>query len=72
VIKAQYFDPKDKLLKTTLFEDIRQVDGIWTRHRLVCDNHLSGHRSVFDFSNVDYQAEVSDGLFTKQRLRRGL
>ncbi len=72
VIKSEYLDPKGVPLKTTEISDIRLVDGIWTRHRLLCKNRISGHQSLFVFSDVDYRTELNDNLFTQQRLRRGL
>ncbi|WP_430461034.1 outer membrane lipoprotein-sorting protein [Thalassolituus sp. LLYu03] len=72
VIKSDYRDPKGVALKTTEISDIRMVDGIWTRHRLLCKNHISGHQSLFVFSGVDYRNTLNDNLFTQQSLRRGL
>jgi len=59
-------------LKTVQVTDIRMIDGIWTRHQLLAENHISGHRSLFIFSAVDYQQDVADHLFTQNTLRRGL
>ena len=72
VIKSEYLDPKGVPLKTTEISDIRLVDGIWTRHRLLCKNRINGHQSLFVFSDVDYRTELDDNLFTQQSLRRGL
>ncbi|WP_286716049.1 outer membrane lipoprotein-sorting protein [Thalassolituus sp. UBA2009] len=72
VVKSDYLDIKQMPLKTISVTDIRQVDGIWTRHQLLAENHLSGHRSLFIFSAVDYQQQVADHLFTQNTLRRGL
>ena len=71
IVKAEYWDIKGKLLKTLVAEDIRQVDGIWTRHGLTIDNHKTGHRTIFTFSEVDYRTEVKDDVFTKRALSRG-
>lgn len=72
IVKTEYWDPKGKPLKTYLVSDIRMVDGVWTRHKFEVDNHLTGHRSLFLFSNVDYRSPVPDRLFTKSSLVRGL
>lgn len=71
VIKADYWDPKDKPLKSLTVKDIRQVDGIWTRHELVMVNHKTGHQTRFVFSEVDYQSPVADSLFTQRAIARG-
>lgn len=71
VVKARYWDVKMNDLKTLNISDIRQVDGIWTRHHMEIDNHKTGHYTEFVFSGVDYQAPVSDKVFTRQSLTRG-
>ncbi len=71
IIKANYWDVKGRLLKTLIADDIRTVDGIITRHKLAVDNHKTGHRSEFTFSDVDYQKEVKDSLFSQRAMKRG-
>ena len=68
--QSQYWDPKGKLLKTLVITDIKAVDGILTRHKMVVDNHKTGHHSEFLFSEVDYQTPVKDSLFTKRAMRQ--
>ena len=71
IIKAMYWDPKGKLLKTLVVSDIREVDGIITRHKMSVDNHKTGHHTDFVFSNLDYKAAVKDSLFTKRSMKQG-
>jgi hypothetical protein len=71
VVRAEFWDPKDKPLKSLVISDIRQVDGIWTRHQLEVTNHQTGHLSRFTFSEVDYQSEVRDSMFSRRTLSRG-
>ena len=72
VRRARFWDTRGKPLKTAYFRDIRQVQGIWTQHRIEVENHKTGHKTLFLFSDVDYQQGVSDELFTREALRRGL
>lgn len=72
VVKNESWDPKGKRLKTYTASDIRQVDGIWTRHQLDIENHLTGHHTRFLFSDVDYQTDVPDRFFTSRALVKGL
>ncbi len=69
---ADYWDIRGAHLKTVAVTDIQQVQGIWTQLRVEVDNHRRGHRSVFVFSDVDYESGLDDDLFTEQMLRRGL
>lgn len=71
IVKADYWDLKEKYLKTLLVDDIRKVDDIWTRHKMTVNNHKTGHSTVFDFSEVDYKTPVKDSVFTKRALSKG-
>lgn len=71
IVKADYWDPRGKHLKSLQNDDIRLVDGIWTRHKIEVVNHKTGHTTRFEFSDVDYKASVKDGLFRKNALARG-
>jgi outer membrane lipoprotein-sorting protein len=71
IIKANYWDPKGKLLKTLVNEDIRPIDGILTRHKLTLDNHKTGHQTTLTFSKVDYKKSVKDSLFSKRAMKQG-
>tara|TARA_R110002167_G_scaffold23131_8_gene82460 strand:+ start:396 stop:3641 length:3246 start_codon:yes stop_codon:yes gene_type:complete len=72
VIKAEYWDTNLNPLKTLNIDDIRRVDGIWTRHRMQIDNHKTGHHTEFVFSEVDYDKPLSDNIFARQALTRGV
>jgi len=72
VRKSKFWDIQGNLLKTTNIKDIRQIQGIWTVHRMEVVNHKTSHKTNFTFSNVNYETEVSDDSFTERSLRRGL
>jgi predicted RND superfamily exporter protein len=71
IIKADYWNQKGKLLKTLVNADIRAIDGILTRHKLTIDNHKTGHKTIFKFSEVDYLSPVKDSLFSKRAMKQG-
>lgn len=71
IVKANYWNTKDKLLKTLNISEIREVDNLITRHKMTLDNHKTGHRTEFIFSNVDYEAKVKDSLFSKRAMKQG-
>ena len=72
VLKSEIWDLQGQKLKTIHTRDIRQVQGIWTSHLLEAENHKTGHKTTFVMSEVDYLAELSDELFTRSALKRGL
>jgi len=69
--RSEYWDPRGKPLKTVHASEIRQVDGIWTAHRLEAESQATGHRTVFTSTAVSYSSPVEDDLFTERALRRG-
>ena len=71
IMKAQYSDTHFNPLKTLELDDIRQVDGVWTRHYLKIKNHKTGHTTQWRISEVDYVSPISDSLFNRNSLKRG-
>lgn len=71
VRRSEFWDERGRRLKTTSVRDVRRVDGIWTPHVIEARNHQTGHRTVFTFSEVDYEAPVPEDLFTERSLRTG-
>jgi len=69
---AEFWDLRGEHLKTLTVEDIKQVDGFWTRGRLIMTNHQTGHSTEIEFSQIDYLSSVDDRVFTQQALKRGL
>ncbi len=68
---VEYWTPGGQRLKTARLDQIRRVQGIWTPHLVEVQNHRSGHATRFRFSEVDYETEVPEDLFTERALRRG-
>ncbi len=71
VTQVEFWDIKGRPLKHLVATDIRQVGGVWTRHRLDLENFQSGHRTRLVFSEVDYTTDISDNSFARQALSRG-
>ncbi|MCP5162051.1 MAG: outer membrane lipoprotein-sorting protein [Hahellaceae bacterium] len=72
IFAAEYWDTKDQHLKSLSVDDIRQVDGIWTRHTLKIKNHKTQHETIFHVKAVDYRTELKDSLFSTHTMSRGL
>jgi len=67
-LRSEYWDLKGSPLKTIRVSDIRQVDGVWTPHRIEAERHSNGHRTLFTITDTDYEDELDDLLFTKRSL----
>ena len=70
--KAGFWDIAGNHLKTIYTMEIKQVQNIWTAHRLEAINHKTGHRTLFEISDVDYQTEIPDKYFAQRILSRGI
>jgi len=70
--KTDYYDLNGNHLKTAAIEDVQVIDGIVTMTQAYVQNHKTGHATRLTFSDIDYEAEVDQHLFTQTRLRRGL
>lgn len=70
--RSDYWDRAGRHLKTAELKDLREVDGIWTAHRIEVHNHRTGHSTILEFSDVDYSSPVDDDLFTERSLRTGI
>jgi hypothetical protein len=70
--QSDYWDLAGRHLKTARVLDVREVQGVWTPHRIEVRNHRSGHTTIFEFSEIDYRTPLGDELFTESALRQGL
>jgi hypothetical protein len=71
VVGVSFWDEKGRELKQLAAKEVRQVDGIWTRHVLEMSNLQTGHHTRLIFSDVDYKTAIKEELFTRQSLSRG-
>jgi outer membrane lipoprotein-sorting protein len=71
VRRAEYYDRAGRPLKSARVSEIREVDGVWTPHRIEVESRRSGHRTIFTVSDVSYTAAVPEEVFTEAALRRG-
>jgi len=71
VRRARMWDVGGNDLKVVSTRDIREVDGLWTAHRIEARNLKTGHRTVFTFQESSYREPVGEDLFTQRSLRRG-
>lgn len=70
--KSESWDIAGNPLKTVNVSDIREIQGIWTLHRIDVQNHKTKHKTVFRFEDIDYSTALSDDYFTEEALIDGL
>lgn len=70
--KTETWDVNGNKLKTIFWEEWREVQGIWSGLRMRAQNHKTGHSTLFSFSEVDYETDIDDEMFTERALKRGV
>lgn len=70
VVRIEYYDRGDKLLKTLYLSDYRQYpNGQWRAHNLHMVNHQSGKTSTLEWGPFSFNNQLADSLFTRNRLK---
>ena len=70
-VKMDFYDPDGKLLKTSLAEELKQVDGYWTPMRTTMHNVQIDHKTVMKVDKVTFNQKLPDNLFSKTSLEKG-
>lgn len=70
--RVEFWDLQDRPLKVIDMSDIRQVDGIWTAHRIQVQHHKTGHQTLLEFEHIAYDQPVDTQVLLPNRLERGL
>ncbi|MGC9363266.1 MAG: outer membrane lipoprotein-sorting protein [Fidelibacterota bacterium] len=71
IVKVEFYDKNDALLKELTVSDVRKVDNIWTGHVLFMDNYAKSHQTKIEVRKVEYNGAISDQVFTQTTLQRG-
>ncbi len=67
--KVDYYDRKDKLLKTLTFNDYKQyIDRFWRAHTMDMINHQTGKSTQLIWSNFEFNTGQNKRDFEKQNL----
>ncbi len=70
-VKIEFYDRKNSLLKTLLFNEYRQYkDQYWRAHELNMENHQTGKSTDLTFSEFMFDGDLSASLFTSARLKK--
>ena len=71
VVKAEYYDRKDALLKTLTIEGYRQhLDRFWRADTMNMVNHQTGKSTEIQWSDYVFDTGLSDRDFSRTALKR--
>ena len=70
LMKVDYYDRKDALLKTLTYHEYTQyLDQYWRAHRMEMQNHQTGKSTTLQFSDIEFQTGLSEREFEQASLR---
>lgn len=69
-LRIEYYDRRDRLLKTMVQGGIENVDGIWTATKLIMETPRRKSKTLMQYFNVDYNVGLSDDAFEQGALKR--
>jgi outer membrane lipoprotein-sorting protein len=71
IVKTEYYDRKDALLKTLTLHDYKQyLNQYWRADRLEMVNHLTKKDTTLLWSNYQFKTGLTDRNFDKNTLKR--
>jgi len=71
IVKVDFYDRKDSLLKTLESTDwVQYLDQYWRQHRMHMVNHQNGKETVLEFQPYVFREGVNESNFNKSRLAR--
>ena len=71
ILKTDFYDRKDALLKTLTFDDYRQyLDQYWRAHVLTMVNHQTGKGTTLNFDDYKFRSGLRERDFDQKALAR--
>lgn len=70
-LKREFYDENGDLLKTLTIHKYDQVDGYWTILRTEMKNVQKNHKTVMEFTNVQFNQGIPDSRFTERSMTMG-
>ncbi len=71
IVKVEFYDRKDSLLKSLTLTDYKQyLDQYWRSHKQHMVNHQTGKETVLEFDDFVFREGVNARNFNKNRLAR--
>lgn len=74
-IRAVHWLKEEKKIKYQENKKIKQVDGIWVAtelHAKTTKNKVTLHRTIMEYSNIKYNQNLDDSLFSVRSLEKGI
>ena len=63
-------DSPDRVQKTLLQQDIKEIDGIPTGTKIIMTNKNDNTNTIMEIKEIEYNIQLDDALFTERGLRK--
>ncbi|MDY6122003.1 MAG: outer membrane lipoprotein-sorting protein [Porphyromonas sp.] len=70
-ITVEYYDKMGKLHRRLELSEIRKVDGVWTAQKMEMSNVQTGHKTVLELRNVQFDRPLDESKFSVSVLEKG-
>ncbi|MCD6505674.1 outer membrane lipoprotein-sorting protein [Candidatus Poribacteria bacterium] len=70
VVRSDHYDKSGSFFKRITVPKVEKIKGVWFETEMVAENLSSGHRSVFQFKDIEVNTGLKDSLFIKRALLR--
>lgn len=70
LMRAKFYDKREVLVRDLVINRTEQVDGQWTRLSWTIDNVERNKKIAFEATDVKYDQNLKDSLFTREHLKR--
>ena len=70
VQKVEYYDRKKEHLKTAVFTEYKNINGIWRMGKIKMTNHQNSKKTILKWSNDKIKVGLKDKDFSKRKLKR--
>lgn len=71
ILKTEYYDRKNALLKTLVNSEYKlYLDDYWRAHKMEMQNHQKGKATILTWSDYEFKTGVDERDFSKNALKR--
>ena len=69
---AEYYDKLNKLHRLLTISEINKIQDFWTICKMEMKNVQTGHSTVIEVKNTQYDVKIDKDIFTVAKLEKGL
>lgn len=69
--RIEYYDNDGELLKVLSTYEVRETQGRWVAGKMEMENVQTGTKTTLEVTDVQFQVDINDDIFTTRNLERG-